>query len=172
MKKLFFILFALVAGCSSGGSGETQSCFDIAYGYEYEQIDTETGLTLQPTISEVGSFATFISFEEMVEEYKDLEACAADNDTPGPNIVFTSFNHVGFRLELALYYYAQQTVYIDTDHEEWLPTRNCISDREFLRHEFMHHVLYLNGEDDSHSNPKFEQCEALGPKSCNGEYCE
>ena len=110
--------------------------------------------------------------KEMEAEYIDLEACMTNTNTPGPIVEFTSFNDYPFQLELALYYYALQTVFIDTDVEDFLPLRNCISDREFLRHEFGHHVLYLNGVDPGHVNPKFAQCDALGPKTCNGEYCE
>lgn len=165
---LLFIMGAalLMQGCSTGG-GDDASCRDIAYEYGYDVVG-ETGLMLVATTPEVA----FISFEEMEAEYIDVEACAANTGTPGPTVFFTSFNHLGVGLELAFYSYASQSVYIDTDDEEWLPVRNCISDREFLRHEFMHHILYMNGEDPGHSNPKFDTCNARGPKSCNGEYCE
>jgi len=165
---LFIAALLLVAGCSGGtGSGpEGRSCL-ATFGYEYDQVSS-TGLTLTAT----GNEYTFITFEEMEAEYIDVEMCAANTNTPGPRITFTSFNAYPFQLELALYYYALQTVFIDTDVESWLPMRNCISDREFLRHEFMHHILYLNGEEPGHTNPKFAQCDALGPKTCNGEYCE
>ena len=168
MRIISLIVLGLIAGCSTGGDGD-RSCVhsQSTYGYEYDQISS-TGLTLKATVPQY----TFISFEEMEAEYIELEACVADNNTPGPTVRFTSFNHIGFTLELALYNYANQTVYIDTDVEDWLPTRNCISDREFLRHEFTHHVLYLNGEDPGHTNPKFVACEAFGYKTCNGEYCE
>lgn len=163
MRK--FLILLCLAGCSTGGSDGNQSC--TAYGYDYDQVSS-TGLVLTAT----GNEHTFISFEDMEAEYIDLEACVANTNTPGPTVVFTSFNDYPFQLELALYYYALQTVFIDTDIESWLPVRDCISDREFLRHEFTHHVLYLNGEDPGHTNPKFAQCDALGPKTCNGEYCE
>jgi len=172
------ILGLLIAGCSAGGDGESYDSSGLptgvwcntTYGYEYDQIDVETGLTLKANIE--NDNYSFIPFEAMVEEYKDLEMCVADNNTPAPIVIFTSFNEYPFQLELALYYYALLTVFIDTDQEDWLPERNCISDREFLRHEFTHHVLYLNGEDPTHINPKFEQCDAFGYKICNGEYCE
>lgn len=161
------LVLGLIAGCS-GSDGETSCVYNQAtYGYEYDQI-SNTGLTLKAT----GNEYTFISFEEIEAEYIELEACVADNNTPGPTVIFTSFNDYGFKLELALYNYAIQTVFIDTDQEDWLPIRNCISDREFLRHEFTHHVLFLNGEDTEHTNPIFERCEAFGYKTCNGEYCE
>ena len=168
--SIFVIALLSLVGCSNhegdGSCVHTQS----TYGYEYDQVSS-TGLTLQAT----GNEYTFISFEEMEAEYIELEACVADNNTPGPIIIFTGFNEYfgpEFPLNLALYYYAIQTVFIDTDDEDWLPQRNCISDREFLRHEFTHHVLYLNGEEPGHANPKFEACEAFGYKTCNGEYCE
>lgn len=159
----------LIAGCTSNGDGDGpdgRSCL-ATFAYEYDQVGS-TGLTLTAT----GNEYTFITFEEMEAEYIDLEQCVANNTTQGPIVTFTSFNAYPFPLELALYYYAFQTVFIDTDKDDGRPQRNCISDREFLRHEFTHHVLYLNGEDSSHANPKFQACDALGPKTCNGEYCE
>ena len=165
---IIVMLLAALVGCSGGsGSGpEGRSCL-ATFSYEYDQV-SDTGLVL----TAMGNEYSFITFGEMEAEYIDLEACAANTGTPGPIVTFTSFNDYPFQLELALYYYALQTVFIDTDVEEWLPLRNCISDREFLRHEYMHHVLYLNGEDPGHTNPKFAECDALGPKTCNGEYCE
>jgi hypothetical protein len=166
MRKLLPFLL-VIAGCSAGDSDDLDSCYDIAHEYTYDIVG-ETGLMLVATTPHY----SFITFEEMEAEYIDVEACAANTGTPGPTVVFTSFNDYPFQLELALYYYAIQTVFIDTDNEPWLPVRNCISDREFLRHEYMHHVLHLNGEDPSHANPKFAACDALGPKTCNGEYCD
>jgi hypothetical protein len=168
MRKAIFMLLAGIAGCSAGGgdSPNSASCL-TTYGYDTDQY-SETGLTLRATTPHY----SFITFEEMEAEYIDVELCAANTNTPGPDIIFDSFEAYNFPFTLALYYYAQATVYIDTDVHDYLPIRNCISDREFLRHEYMHHILYLNGEDPEHTNPKFEQCNALGPKTCNGEYCE
>lgn len=168
MKRLLTCL--LLAGCSAGGETDSSSCY-ATHAYETDQY-SETGLHLHPTINEVGNFYSFLSFEQIEDEYIDLERCMVDTNTPGPNVLFTSFNHIGTSIELAFYSFASQTAYIDTDVEEWLPERNCISDREFLRHEFGHHVLFMNGLDDSHLNEAFPWCSALGPKSCNGEYCE
>lgn len=177
MKK-YFCIVCILAGCSSGGGDSyddlgrpTGNWCLVTHGYEEAQFDDETNILLNPTISEVGNFYAFISFEEMVEEYKDVEACAAPEAmTPGPTVNFTSFNHLG-TYGLAFYTYATQGVYINVDENEG-PQRNCLSDRLFLRHEYMHHILHLNGESSEHSNPKFGQCNALGPKTCNGEYCE
>ena len=158
---------ATLAGCSGGeGQGPDGRSCNATFGYEYDQVSS-TGLTLRAT----GHEYSYITFEEMEAEYIDLEACVANTNTPGPIVEFTSFDDYGFPLDLALYYYALQTVFIDTDYND-RPQRNCVSDRKFLRHEFAHHVLYLNGEEPGHENPKFAQCKALGPKTCNGEYCE
>ena len=170
MKIISILVLGLIAGCSSGGDSE-HGCRDIAHGYETD-VYGATGLHLLPTITAIGSFVSFISFEEMEEEYIDVEMCMADTNTPGPSINFTSFNHIGTNVEIAFYVYASQTAYIDTDQEDWLPQRNCISDRAWLRHEFGHHILYMNGEDPGHENQKFTECSARGPKTCNGEYCE
>lgn len=164
MKKLIPLLIIL-AGCSAGGSDDG-SCSDVAHEYTYDVVG-ETGLILKATTP----YYSYISFEEMETEYIDVEACAANTGTPGPTVIFTSFDQAEWQLGLAFYYYAIQTAYINTDDLRDT-IRNCISDREFLRHEYMHHILYLNGEDPGHSNPKFVECDALGPKTCNGQYCE
>ena len=161
----YICALALIAGCSGTGGSGSDDC--VAYGYDYDQVGS-TGLTLKAT----GNEHTFISFEAMEAEYIDLEKCVANSNTPGPTVTFTSFNFLGVPLELAFYSYASQTIYIDTDVEDWLPVRNCISDRKFLRHEFAHHVLFLNGRDSEHTSPVFAACDALGPKTCNGQYCE
>ncbi len=153
----------ILAGCSSGGDGE--SCL-TTHGYEYDQIGV-SGLTLRATLPHY----SFISFEEMEKEYIDVEACAANTNTPGPDVIFQSFEHIGVG-GTAFYTYPSQTVYINIDQHDWAPQRNCLSDRKFLRHEYVHHILFLNGEDSSHENPKFISCNALGPKTCNGQYCE
>ena len=167
MKKAILIFLAVCAGCSAGGGSDgpnSASCL-TTYGYQYDQTG-ETGLTLKATIPHY----TYVSFNEMENEYTDIEACIANTNTPGPTVIFGSFDHIGIGGK-AVYVYVSQTVYINTDQDDG-PLRNCISDREFLRHEFVHHVLELNGEDSSHANPKFKSCDALGPKTCNGEYCE
>jgi len=154
--------FLSLFGCSSGGE------YGSAHSYLHDQYDPATGVTLK---ANTGDNYSFLTFEQMVAEYVDLERCMADNATPGPTIIFESFNHIGIG-GLAFYVYVSQTAYINTDQDEYSPQRNHISDREFLRHEYGHHVLYLNGLDETHNNPLFVQCSALGPKSCNGEYCE
>lgn len=163
MKKLLPLL--ILAGCSTGGGSDG---YGGVYSYETDQY-SDTGLILK---ANTGEDYSFISFEQMVAEYIDLETCMVNNNTPGPTVIFTNFDDLEWtRLKYAMYYYAIQTAYIDTGTVD-RPQRNAISDREFLRHEYGHHVLYMNGLDDTHANPLFEQCEALGPKTCNGEYCE
>lgn len=186
-RAIIFVIclaaFLSLFGCSSGdGGGEgsydtlgrpTGSWCYTTYGYDIAQYDDETMILLHPTLNEVGDFYAYIPFEEMVEEYKDVEACMVPGaQTPGPSIMFNSFEHFGFPFKLALYNYGSRTAWIDTDIHDHLPARNCISDREFLRHEFGHHILAENGEDSSHANRKFETCDAFGPKTCNGEYCK
>lgn len=166
----------LLAGCSTGGGENGQSCRDVMHVYEYDQY-SDTGLVLKANIE--GDNHAFISFKEMEAEYIDLEACAANTGTPGPTVQFLNFDsndqYSLYPLRYEVYYYAIQTVFIDTATED-RPERNCISDREFLRHGFLHHVLELNGadprENSNHTHPTWTACEALGPKTCNGEYCE
>lgn len=151
-------------GCSSGSGNE----YGSANSYLHDQYDPVTSVTLK---ANTGDNYSFLTFEQMVAEYVDLEQCMVDNATPGPTIIFESFDHIG-TTGTAFYVYVSQTAYINTDQNEYLPQRNHISDREFLRHEYGHHVLYLNGLDETHNNPLFVQCSALGPKTCNGQYCE
>jgi hypothetical protein len=159
----------LMQGCSTGINDEDTSCL-TTYSYDYDVVG-ETGLTLKATTPQY----TYISFEEMEAEYRDIEACAANTNTPGPTVIFTSFLHLG-TTGTAFYVYNSMTAYINTDPHATSGAanlqRNCISDRELFRHEALHHILYLNGEDSGHTNSKFSSCNALGPKTCNGEYCE
>jgi len=164
MRKMIILVAALVAGCAGGGDGE----YSGTHSYEYDQYDVATGVTLK---ANTGNNYSYLTFEQMVTEYIDLEACMTNTNTPGPTIIFQSFDHIGIG-GMAFYVYNSQTVYMNTDQEDWMPQRNHISDRKFLRHEYGHHVLWLNGLDESHENPLFEECNALGPKTCNGQYCE
>ena len=157
-----FVVVTL-ASCSSGSNNE----YGAAHSYLDDQYDPVTGVTLR---ANTGDNYSFLTFEQMVAEYVDLERCMVDNTTPGPTIIFESFDHIGTG-GTAFYVYVSQTAYINTDQHKYLPQRNHISDREFLRHEYGHHVLYLNGLDETHNNPLFVECSALGPKTCNGEYC-
>jgi hypothetical protein len=161
IATLLLLIAVFLFGCSAGGN----SNLDAAYSYETDQY-SDTGVVLK---ANTGENYSFISFEQMVAEYVNLEACMTNTNTPGPTIIFTSFSHLG-QTGTAFYVYVSQTAYINTDERE--PQRNAISDREFLRHEYGHHVLYMNGLDSTHANPLFEQCDALGPRTCNGEYCE
>jgi len=163
-RRLPPLILLLLAGCTAGGDGD--SCRDVAHEYTYDVVG-ETGLVLVATTP----YVSFISFEEMEAEYIDVEYCAANTNTPGPYVIFTDFDNEDWQRGLAFYYYAIQTAYINTNNYTGIQ-RTCVSDREFLRHEFMHHILYLNGEEPGHTNPKFAACDALGPKTCNGEYCE
>lgn len=164
----FFIVVSILIwalfGCSAGGGSDE---YGATYSYETDQY-SDTGLVLK---ANTGNNYSFISFEQMVAEYIDLERCMVNTNTPGPTIIFQSFDHIG-QTGTAFYVYVSQTAYINTDYKEYLPERNAISDREFLRHEYGHHVLYMNGLDDTHNNPLFQDCSALGPKTCNGEYCD
>jgi len=164
MKKLIPLMI-LLAGCGSTDD-DWLSCSNVAHEYTYD-ITGETGLTLLTTTPEY----LFLTFEEVEAEYIDLEACAVNTGTPGPYIELMDFRDRIPNYGYAVYIFAHLTVYLDTN-PNLTPQRNCISDREYLRHEFMHHVLRMNGEDGSHANPKFAACDALGPKTCNGEYCE
>ena len=159
MYRLILLLVLLTgSGCTSG-TGENLPC-TATFTYTTD-VYGETGLFLESTDS-----VMFVSFDELEDEYRDVEMCVVNNKTPGPNIRFQSFIHLGIGGGWGVYSPATQHVIINTDG-----LRNCHSDRQTSRHEFVHHILYMNGQDWSHTNNAFSRCNALGVKTCNGVPC-
>ncbi len=161
MKRLLIIAF-LLAGCTGEGSGKDYC--KATYGYP-DTVFGDTGLVLE------GSPAVlFVSFQEMETIYTNVEMCVVNNTTPGPVVQFRSFTHAGLGGGWGVYAAATQLIVMNTDID--FNVRNCFSDRQTLKHEFVHHILYMNGQEWGHSNDAFTRCDAVGVKTCNGIPCE
>jgi len=163
MRTLVALVLVALAGCDSGGSSADFDTCDVSYSWPRD-VYGESGLVLHATAPAV----TFVQFEEMERIYRDVAMCAVPVPTPGPRVEFRSFEHMGLGGAWGVYA-ANGTVYVNTDERD--VQRNCRSDAATLKHEYVHHVLYMNGRDWHHSSPAFEQCDALGAKVCDGKAC-
>jgi hypothetical protein len=159
---LFSFLFVALLGCDSQSENDPNSCgTDSVYNYEPEVIG-KTGLVLQAHANDL-----YITFDEMEQYYLEMQTCTGMT-APAPKVWATSFKGRGLGGGWGAYLYANQIVMLNTD--ENIVPRDCISDRESIKHEFTHHILYMNGADASHANPLFAQC-AVGVNVCDGNPC-
>jgi len=167
MKHLSLLLLLpimLLIGCEEP---EYPGC-DTKHNYTNGMVGS-TGLTLTPTSE------AFITFGEMESVYKSVESCLSLSGT-GPTIKYISFKEDyngqfgGWGVFMASGITTQpDTIFINTDTD--LIPRNCHSDRETLRHEFVHHLLYMYNANAGHTS-EFVQCDAEGVDTCNGVPCK
>ena len=156
MRKLTLcLILILVCACEVPPEG----CSGTVYETAQDQVDQNTGLKLTP------SRDMYIDFNEMKHYYSDMETCLGMTAT-GPSVTFDSFKRRGIGGSWGVYIYVNQLVLINTDDN--VAPRDCVSDTEALKHEFVHHILYMNGIPDNHG-PEFE-C-ARGVNVCNGKPC-
>lgn len=159
MKRLAILLSVmLLAGCSPP---KDNGCYS-KHNYSNDVVGI-TGLTLKATSE------TFITFDEMEAIYKDVQSCL-NLSGPGPTIEYHSFTENTWGGAWAFIIFVNDTIYMNTDQD--LTPRNCHSDRETLRHEFVHHLLYMYHADATHGSPDFARCKAKGVNTCNGVPCE
>lgn len=131
------------------------------YGTTTEQVGS-TGIVLRPNSS------MYITFNEMEDLYRDMEQCTGFTAV-GPIVEYTYFpDRFGTIGSWAVYVYIHQLVMMNTYEDD--RERNCHSDTEAIKHEFVHHLLYMNGQVAGHENPLFQQC-ASGVRTCNGVPC-
>lgn len=166
MKLLIILSLAFFISSCGGGkdNSSTYSCPNVSQFKSDKYI--KHGIVIKEQLDH--SDRVFLSVSEIENIYSNVEKCVADNNTPGPYLEFKSFSHMGIGSIWGAYMPVGQTVYINTDTPLLETERNCHSDRATLKHEYVHHILYMNGQDHSHSNPSFEKCDALGPKVHNG----
>lgn len=134
-KNLIFIGILAASGCSTVDNPTEES-------YTADQYDAATGLTLKP------SEKMWVSFPEIVSIYVATETCMGMT-APGPEVRFvdtTEYFAPGFNAWG--YYMANgKMVVVNTNEQEGLgfPDRNSDTDTQVLKHEFIHHILYMNG---------------------------
>ena len=123
--------------------------------YSTDQVLTsEYGLTLKP------SKDMYIDFERISKAYTDMMACMGMT-AAGPTVEFRSFSFAGVGGAWAFYVPVESTIWVNTDEDEIVLKRNSRTDIEALEHEFIHHILHMNGASDEsrgHSSPFFKKC--------------
>lgn len=149
---------ATLNGCTvENGEG----CGTEKYSTDQVLID-EYGLTLQP------SQDMYVDFEEISKAYIDTMACMGMTAT-GPTVAFKSFSFAGIGDTWAFYHSVASTIWVNTDDKKIVLERDCRTDKEALKHEFVHHLLHKNNaseESRGHSSTLFENC-SIGVNTYN-----
>jgi hypothetical protein len=140
---------AILSGCTVDNN---EGC-DSKYSTDQELMD-EYGLVLKP------SQDMYINFDGISKTYADTMACMGMTAT-GPTIEFKSFSFAGIGGGWAFYHPVASTIWVNTDEEDIVLERDCRTDQEALKHEFVHHILHMNGAGDEsrgHSSANFKKC--------------
>lgn len=162
------IIVAAVA-ISLSGCGSTDS--DDSYcETQYSTTSVEIGaseLLLEPAQN------MYVTFPQIESIYLDVEACMGVV-APGPTVIYTSFsecvevsgervtpiNCEGLGGNLGQYSIGIELVLMNTD--EHIFNRNCVTDRDVLKHELVHHLLVPLGvsieDNTTHNSPFFGLC--------------
>lgn len=140
---------AILSGCVV----DNELGCDTKYSTDQELTD-EYGLVLKP------SQDMFVNFEQISKAYIDTMTCMGMSAT-GPTVEFRSFSFAGIGGGWAFYHPVAGAVWINTDEEDIVQERNCRTDMEALKHEFVHHILQKNDageESHGHSSILFNKC--------------
>ncbi len=147
-------LCAILAGCSADNEVQT-------YATDRVLVDG-VGLKLQPSQN------MYIDFATISKAYSDTMACMGMT-APGPVVEYRSFSFAGVGGAWAFYVYAEGVIWVNTDEDDVFRKRDSRTDIEALRHEFIHHILHMNGagnESRGHASPFFRLC-GLGVRMDN-----
>jgi hypothetical protein len=140
---------AILAGCTV----DNNSGCDSKYATDQELMD-EYGLVLKP------SQDMYINFDGISNAYADTMACMGMTAT-GPTVEFKSFSFAGIGGGWAFYHPVASTIWVNTDEQDIVLERDCRTDQEALKHEFVHHILHMNESGDEsrgHSSANFKKC--------------
>ena len=152
-----FGLCVLLYGCAA----DNDRTADKKFSTDQVLVD-EHGLTLNP------SKDMYISFQMISKVYVDTMACMGMT-AEGPVVEYRSFSFAGLGGAWAFYHPVASTIWVNTDENETLLERDSRTDIEALRHEFVHHILHMNGggkESRGHASPLLKKC-GLGVKTDN-----
>ena len=141
----------ILTGCTVDN---VEGC-DSKYSTDQELID-QNGLRLEP------SQDMYVNFDGISKAYVDTMACMGMAAT-GPTVEFKSFSFAGIGGGWAFYHPVASTIWINTDEEDIVLERDCRTDIEALKHEFVHHILHKNNvgeESRGHSSSLFKKCSA------------
>jgi hypothetical protein len=142
-------MYAILSGCTV----KNEEVCDTKYSTDRELIDAY-GLTLKP------SQDMYVSFDQISKAYVDTMTCMGMTST-GPAVEFRSFSFAGIGAGWAFYHPVESTIWINTDEEDIVLERNCRTDIEALKHEFVHHVLHKNDAGEKshgHASALFNKC--------------
>jgi len=130
--------------------------------YPVDMHDETTGITMY------ANHQTHITFEKIVQIYKDTQACVLSKDpnlmaVPGPKVKFCSFTEENLPATWASYMLFNETVYVNTDLDEYMSYHDCVSDSQSVEHEFIHHILNKNNVDYDMESKHLDPAFACGP---------
>lgn len=162
MKKLtalILVVAAILTGC--GGGGNDDEC--LTYMVNNDQPITGTsGLTLAPSQN------MYMTFPQMEALYNQMKQCVGVNPPVGPTVYYKNFSQNN--LGAAWAFQTSMVIWVNNDNVSLI--RNCHSDQEALRHEFVHYLLYASGLDlasnADHDSNYFTKCNAVGVNTENG----
>jgi len=152
------IIIAIVGlyGCAAGGGDESSGANNYCkeqYSTTYDQVG-DSGLLLEPSQN------MYVTFNQIEQFYVEVESCM-NVIAVGPAVVFKSFSKEGMGGSLGYYGIGTQLLWINTD-ETGIIERDCNTDKQALKHEFVHHLLHASGtsveDNKNHNSPFFGIC--------------
>lgn len=181
MRGLILLCCVLVSGCVEELSSNDN--VDPVYDYcsaphdiEHDIVD-ESGLYVpvflpnySPTEQLRIAKNLFVKTDAIIELYHEIENCVGVPPTSGPQMWFVNFSDLGWGGSWGFTHYAGGIIAINTEVTD-TNQRNCISDVDTLRHEYVHYITYMNGLDHKHGSIYFERCDAIGVSTCDGVPC-
>ena len=150
MKQVIVLIGILaLTGCSVDSD---DGCGSI-HSYDSEQKDA-TGIVL------TAGGELYIDFKTVSKLYQDTQVCMGMTAI-APIVEVKDFTqHTGSTGGWGIYIFTGHRVWLNSAIDKIIP-RNCASDTETLKHEYVHHILYMNASVETsrnHSNPMFAKC--------------
>ena len=149
MKRLFALAVAvLFAGCSVDNSDTSTTQHILT-----EPVTDQYNLTVHP-----GDYM-YATPAEITAYYEQTMACLGMT-ADGPEVYYKSFKEYYNGVLGGWGFHTGGVIYINTDDPVTGATRDASTDREVLKHEFIHHILNAVTGDGSndHGSPYFAQC--------------
>lgn len=165
-RRVFFVAALLVSlaatGCGGGGDSDS-SCLSYTVS-NTEPFVGSSGLTLAP------SQGAYMSFRQMEELYQEVQQCMGVHPAAGPTVYYKNFSQNN--LGAAWAFQTSTVIWVNIDQANLVAPRNCHSDRQALKHEFVHYLLWASGTNivanAGHDSPYFAACGAVGVRTENG----
>jgi len=150
MKNILILLATLaIVSCSVDNSDSVQK------DYTEDQVSAVNGLVLKAP-----STAMYVSFEQVVSEYENTEACMGLY-AAAPTVQFSDKVNGNFPVSGWGTYLVSGKLVTINNNIPYPFERNIDTDKQVLKHEFVHHILHENGmgvESGNHASIMFELC--------------